>query len=77
MAKATNPIPQGYHTVTPALTCRDAAKAIDFYRKRLERKSDADAFAGRQQSEPRGDQDWHVAPNMNLSWQNSGRLEHA
>ena len=33
MAKATNPIPQGYHTVTPALTCRDAAKAIDFYKK--------------------------------------------
>lgn len=33
MAKATNPIPQGYHTVTPSLTCRDAAKAIDFYKK--------------------------------------------
>jgi len=33
MAKATNPIPQGYHTITPALTCRDAAKAIDFYKK--------------------------------------------
>ena len=33
MAKVTNPIPQGYHTVTPALTCRDAAKAIDFYKK--------------------------------------------
>lgn len=24
MAKATNPIPEGYHTVTPSLTCRDA-----------------------------------------------------
>ena len=33
MAKATNPIPQGYHTITPSLTCRDAAKAIDFYKK--------------------------------------------
>jgi PhnB protein len=33
MAKATNPIPKGYHTITPSLTCRDAAKAIDFYKK--------------------------------------------
>jgi PhnB protein len=33
MAKATNPVPQGYHTLTPSITCRDAAKAIDFYKK--------------------------------------------
>jgi len=33
MAKATNPIPKGYHTITPSPTCRDAAKAIDFYKK--------------------------------------------
>lgn len=33
MARATNPIPKGYHTITPSLTCRDAAKAIDFYKK--------------------------------------------
>jgi len=33
MAKATNPIPKGYHSITPSLTCRDAAKAIDFYKK--------------------------------------------
>jgi PhnB protein len=33
MAKATNPVPQGYHSITPAITCRDAAKAIDFYKK--------------------------------------------
>jgi PhnB protein len=26
-------IPEGYHTVTPGLTVRDAAKAIDFYRR--------------------------------------------
>ncbi|MGH9747171.1 MAG: VOC family protein [Candidatus Acidiferrales bacterium] len=32
MAKATNPIPTGYHSITPSLTCRDAAKAIDFYK---------------------------------------------
>lgn len=27
------PIPEGYHTVTPYLCCRDAAAAIDFYKK--------------------------------------------
>ena len=25
-------IPEGYHTITPQLTCRDAARAIDFYK---------------------------------------------
>src|SRR5262245_14490997 len=30
MANAT---PKGFHTVTPHLVCRDAGKAIDFYRK--------------------------------------------
>lgn len=28
-----NPIPAGYHTVTPYLIVNDAAKAIDFYKK--------------------------------------------
>jgi uncharacterized glyoxalase superfamily protein PhnB len=32
MAKA-KPIPDGYHTVTPYLAIRDAAKAIEFYKK--------------------------------------------
>lgn len=27
------PIPEGYHTLTPFLTVRDASKAIDFYKK--------------------------------------------
>ncbi|HVE65374.1 MAG TPA: VOC family protein [Thermoanaerobaculia bacterium] len=27
------PIPEGYHTVTPYLCCRDAAAAIEFYKK--------------------------------------------
>jgi PhnB protein len=31
--KASQPIPQGFHTVTPSLVVRDAAKAIDFYKK--------------------------------------------
>ncbi len=30
-----NPIPTGMHTLTPNLTLRDCAKAIDFYKKAL------------------------------------------
>ena len=30
---AVRPIPEGYHSITPQLTCRDAAKAIEFYKK--------------------------------------------
>jgi PhnB protein len=33
MANPTKPIPEGYHSITPSLTCRDAARAIDFYKK--------------------------------------------
>jgi PhnB protein len=33
MTKATKPIPEGYHTLTPYLTVRDAARAIDFYKR--------------------------------------------
>jgi uncharacterized glyoxalase superfamily protein PhnB len=32
---SVNPIPRGMHTVTPNLTVRDCAKAIDFYKKAL------------------------------------------
>ena len=32
MAKATKPIPEGYHTVTPQLTLDNAAKTIDWYK---------------------------------------------
>ena len=30
---AVKPIPDGYHTITPALTIRDAARAIEFYKQ--------------------------------------------
>lgn len=30
-----NPIPEGYHAVTPHLIIRDAARALDFYRDAL------------------------------------------
>ena len=33
MAGKVKPIPEGYHTVTPYLIVRGAAKAIDFYKK--------------------------------------------
>jgi PhnB protein len=35
MANNVRAIPEGYHAITPALTCKDAAKAIDFYKKAL------------------------------------------
>lgn len=33
MANKVNPVPPGFHTVTPHLIVRDAAAAIDFYRR--------------------------------------------
>ena len=33
MAKAANPIPSGYHSITPSLVCKNAAQAIEFYKK--------------------------------------------
>jgi len=33
MAKAKNPIPAGFHTVTPQLNMANAAAAIEFYKK--------------------------------------------
>lgn len=35
MAKATKPIPDGYHSVTPQLTLDDAATTIDWYKRAL------------------------------------------
>ena len=32
MSNPVRAIPQGYHTVTPYLTCKSSAKAIDFYK---------------------------------------------
>ncbi len=33
LARAVAPVPEGYHTVTAALTIRGAGKAIEFYKK--------------------------------------------
>jgi len=33
MSMTPKPVPDGYHTVTPYLTVRGAAKAIDFYKR--------------------------------------------
>jgi PhnB protein len=35
MANDVRAIPEGYHSITPALTCKNAAKAIDFYKQAL------------------------------------------
>jgi len=35
MKKSNQPIPPGFHTVTPSLTVRNAAEAIEFYKKAL------------------------------------------
>jgi PhnB protein len=32
MSKAVRPIPEGYQSITPQITCRNAAAAIDFYK---------------------------------------------
>src|SRR5262249_53978010 len=36
MKASSKPIPDGFHTVTASLTVKDAAKAIDFYKKALD-----------------------------------------
>jgi len=33
MANPVKPIPEGYHTITPSLICKNAAQAIDFYKR--------------------------------------------
>lgn len=33
MPTNVRPIPEGYHSISPALTCRNAARAIDFYKQ--------------------------------------------
>jgi len=33
MAGKVNPIPDGYHTVTPYFTVKDAARAVEFYKQ--------------------------------------------
>src|SRR2546421_8762575 len=33
MSKAITPVPEGFHTVTPYLSCRNAAQALEFYQK--------------------------------------------
>jgi PhnB protein len=35
MSAKVRSIPEGYHSIIPALTCRDAARAIDFYKEAL------------------------------------------
>jgi PhnB protein len=41
MPGSVNPIPQGYHSVTPYLVVNDAARALDFYAKAFGAKEKA------------------------------------
>lgn len=38
MANNVEPIPEGYHAITPSLVIKDGARAIDFYKKALDAK---------------------------------------
>src|SRR5262249_22773055 len=38
MPTNVNPIPQGYHSITPYLVVRDASRAIDFYKRAFDAK---------------------------------------
>lgn len=38
MTPKTKPIPDGFHTLTPHIVVRDAAKAIEFYKKAFSTK---------------------------------------
>jgi uncharacterized glyoxalase superfamily protein PhnB len=49
-----NPIPQGLHSVTPSLTLRDCAKAIDFYKRAF------DAQEISRMPSPDGKSIWHA-----------------
>ncbi|MBY0358685.1 MAG: VOC family protein [Candidatus Obscuribacterales bacterium] len=42
----TKPIPDGYHTLTPSLTCKDAAKALEFYKKAFNAELHGDVCYG-------------------------------
>jgi len=35
MAQAVKPVPEGFHTVTPHLICRNAERALEFYKNAL------------------------------------------
>lgn len=43
---AVKPIPDGYHTITPSLTIRDAARAIEFYKQAFGAKQRGDVARG-------------------------------
>jgi uncharacterized glyoxalase superfamily protein PhnB len=44
MGNGVNPIPEGFHTVTPYMTIKDAASAIEFYKSSV--RGDGDFSLG-------------------------------
>ena len=69
---AVKPIPEGYHSITPYLTVRGAARAIDFYRRAFgAERAWTDERSGRKDRDARGTQDrklpafpWGRGPGM-------------
>ncbi|MGA6979962.1 MAG: VOC family protein [Candidatus Sulfotelmatobacter sp.] len=43
---SAKPIPDGYHTLTPYMTCRDAARAIEFYKQAFGAVQKGDVMKG-------------------------------
>jgi uncharacterized glyoxalase superfamily protein PhnB len=43
---AVKPIPEGYHTLTPYMICRDAARAIEFYKRAFGAVAKGDVMKG-------------------------------
>jgi PhnB protein len=33
MSNNVRPVPEGYHSISPAITCKNAARALDFYKE--------------------------------------------
>lgn len=51
MSNKVNPVPDGFHTVTPYMVIKDAAKAVEFYKEAFGaretfRWADADGGSG-------------------------------
>ncbi|RJP35975.1 MAG: VOC family protein [Phycisphaerales bacterium] len=45
MAQSVKPIPAGYHSLTPHLTVRNAAQAVEFYKKAFGAKNEQICYA--------------------------------
>jgi PhnB protein len=63
MATKVKGIPEGYHTITPSLAIRDAARALDFYKK---------AFGAEERFRMPGPDGKSASTCMSRTWRRSG-----